>query len=57
MEVKKRIFKYYFLTSIKPNGRCVMKNQFSLREIAEWNKEDSEVKIPELQRGLVWSPK
>lgn len=34
-----------------------MKNQFSLREISEWNKEDSEVKIPELQRGLVWSPK
>lgn len=34
-----------------------MENQFSLREISEWNKEDSEVKIPELQRGLVWSPK
>lgn len=28
----------------------------SLREIANWQKEDSEITIPALQRGLVWNP-
>lgn len=33
------------------------KNTYTLKEIAEWNKEESKIKIPDIQRGLVWSPK
>ena len=29
---------------------------FTLKEISSWTKDDSNVKIPELQRGLVWKP-
>ena len=32
------------------------KREYTLREIAGWTKE-SEVKIPDLQRGLVWKPR
>lgn len=31
--------------------------EYTLEDIANWNAEDSKVKIPALQRGLVWSPK
>ena len=30
---------------------------FTLRQIASWTSEDSEVQIPALQRGLVWKPR
>ena len=35
-----------------------MRNKsFTLRQIASWTSEDSEVQIPALQRGLVWKPR
>lgn len=35
-----------------------MKNlSFTLRQIASWTSEESEVQIPALQRGLVWKPR
>ena len=33
-----------------------MKTEWTLKEISEWTKADSEVKIPAIQRGLVWKP-
>ena len=33
-----------------------MKTEWTLKEIAEWTKADSEIKIPAIQRGLVWKP-
>lgn len=33
-----------------------MKTVWTLKEISEWAKNDSEVKIPAIQRGLVWKP-
>jgi hypothetical protein len=32
------------------------KPEWTLKEISEWAKDDSEVKIPAIQRGLVWKP-
>ncbi len=32
------------------------KTEWTLKEISEWAKDDSEVKIPAIQRGLVWKP-
>ena len=32
------------------------KTEWTLKEISEWAKDDSEVKIPVIQRGLVWKP-
>ena len=35
-----------------------MRNKsFTLRQIASWTAEDSEIQIPALQRGLVWKPR
>lgn len=33
-----------------------MKAEWTLKEISEWAKDNSEVKIPAIQRGLVWKP-
>lgn len=33
-----------------------MKPEWTLKEISEWAKDDSKVKIPAIQRGLVWKP-
>ena len=33
-----------------------MKTEWTLKEISEWTKAESEVKIPAIQRGLVWKP-
>ena len=33
-----------------------MKTEWTLKEISEWTKADSEVKIPAIQRGVVWKP-
>ena len=33
-----------------------MKDSYSLKEIASWTNDHSEVIIPALQRGLVWKP-
>ena len=43
------------VTEMKQDSRA---RTYALKEIAEWaNKQDSEVKIPDLQRGLVWKPR
>ena len=33
-----------------------MKTEWTLKEISSWTETDSEVKIPAIQRGLVWKP-
>lgn len=33
-----------------------MKTEWTLKEMSNWTKTDSEVKIPAIQRGLVWKP-
>ena len=32
------------------------KPEWTLKEISEWTKKDSQVSIPAIQRGLVWKP-
>ena len=33
-----------------------MKTEWTLKEISEWVKDNSKVRIPAIQRGLVWKP-
>ena len=33
-----------------------MKTEWTLKEMSDWTRTDSEVKIPAIQRGLVWKP-
>ena len=33
-----------------------MKTEWTLKEMSNWTRIDSEVKIPAIQRGLVWKP-
>ena len=34
-----------------------MANSYTLKQISEWNKQGSEVILPDIQRGLVWNPR
>ena len=33
-----------------------MKTEWTLKEMSNWTRTDSEVRIPAIQRGLVWKP-
>ena len=33
-----------------------MARSYTLKQISEWNKEGSDVILPDIQRGLVWTP-
>lgn len=33
-----------------------MKSEWTLKEISNWTKDNSNVEIPVIQRGLVWKP-
>lgn len=36
---------------------CINKCEWTLQEIANWAGENSQIKIPAIQRGLVWKPR